>query len=59
MEAYIEFFLIGYMNILTAEFIYNGEKLGVLQSSFCLFMIIVILPSLSIFILFKSKKDLE
>ena len=30
MEAYFEFFLIGYMNYKTAEFTFNGETLGVL-----------------------------
>ena len=59
MEAYYEFFLIGYMNYQTAEFTFNGEKLGVIQTIFCLFMILIVLTSLSIFILFKSKKDLE
>ena len=59
MEAYFEFFLIGYMNLQTAEFTFNGEKLGVIQTIFCLFMILIVLTSLSIFILFKSKNELE
>ena len=33
--------------------------LGVIQTIFCLFMILFVLTSLSIFILFKSKKELE
>lgn len=30
MEAYYEFFLIGHMNYLTAQFTYIGEKLGLI-----------------------------
>lgn len=59
MEAYYEFFLIGYMNYKTAEFTYNGEVLGVLETIFVLTMILVILPILSIFITFKTKDQLE
>jgi hypothetical protein len=55
MEAYFEFFLIGYMNYKTAEFTYNGETLGVLETFFVLFMILVVLTSLSVLIIFKSK----
>jgi hypothetical protein len=55
MEAYYEFFLLGYMNYQTAKFSYNGEILAVLETSFVLFMILVVLTSLSIIILFKSK----
>jgi len=59
MEAYFEFFLIGHMNYQTARFTLNGEKLGVLETFFVLFMILVVLKSLSILILFKTKDQLE
>ena len=55
MEAYFEFFLIGYMNYKTADFTYNGETLGVLETIFVLFMILVVLTCLSVLIVFKSK----
>ena len=59
MEAYFEFYLIGYMNIQTAEFSFIGDKLGLIQTAFVLFMILIVLTSLSIFIIFKTKKELE
>ena len=59
MEAYFEFFLFGQMNYKTAKFTYNGEKLGVIESIFVLFMILVVLKILSIYILCKTKKQLE
>jgi len=34
MEAYYEFYLVGYMNYKTAEFSYIGEKLGSIESLF-------------------------
>jgi hypothetical protein len=47
------------MNYQTAKFSYSGEKLGTLETIFVLFMILVVLTSLSIFILFKTKNQLE
>ncbi len=59
MEAYFEFFLIGFMNFQTAKLTTNGEVLGILEAFFALFMILIVLNSLSIYILFKTKKQLE
>ena len=59
MEAYFEFFLVGFMNYQSAKFTLNGEILGVLETIFVLFMILIVLKVLSIYILFKSKDQLE
>ena len=59
MEAYFEFFLIGYMNYQTVSFTYNGEKIGIIETIFVFFMILIVLTSISIFILCKTKKQLE
>ena len=59
MEAYFEFYLIGYMNYQTLSFSFIGEKLGAIETGFVLFMILIVLKSLSIFILFKTKNQLE
>ena len=56
MEAYYEFFLIGHMNYLTAKFTLIGEKLGIIESSFILIMVLIVLPILAIFIMFKTKR---
>ncbi len=56
MEAYFEFYLIGHMNYQTINFSFNGEILGALETVFALFMILVVLKSLSIFIIFKTQK---
>jgi len=55
MEAYFEFYLIGYMNYQTLNFSFIGEKLGAIETGFVLFMILIVLKSLSIFILFRTK----
>ena len=55
MEAYYEFFLVGYMNYQTLKFNFIGEKLGALETFFVLFMILIVLTSLSVLILFKIK----
>ena len=59
MEAYFEFFLIGLMNLQSAEYSLSGEVLGALQTFFVLQMIFITLPFLSIFVLIKSKKYLQ
>ena len=59
MEAYFEFYLIGHMNYQTINFSTNGEILGALETVFALFMILVVLKSLSIFIIFKTQKQLK
>lgn len=59
MEAYFEFFLIGLMNLQSAEYSLSGEVLGALETFFVLQMIFITLPFLSIFVLIKSKKYLQ
>jgi hypothetical protein len=54
LEAYFEFYLISVMNIYTAKHSTNGEILGLTQSYFAFSMIIIILPLLSLYILFKT-----
>jgi hypothetical protein len=58
-EAYFEFYIFGMMNIFTAEYRSSGEIFGISHSFFVLFMIFGVCPSLSIFVICKSKDELE
>jgi hypothetical protein len=49
-EAYFEFYLIGMMNLQTAEYNLSGEFLGISLSYFVLSMILFVMPTLSILI---------
>ena len=49
-EAYFEFYLIGMMNLQTAEYNLSGEFLGISLSYFVLSMILFVMPILSILI---------
>ena len=46
LEAYLEFYINGLINIKTADYSTNGELLGISISYFILFMIYVVIPSL-------------
>jgi len=46
LEAYLEFYFNGLINIKTADFSTNGELLGISISYFILFMIHAVIPSL-------------
>ena len=59
MEAYIEFYLIGMMNLYTAEYKLSGELLAIILTFVTHFMIFAVLPTLSLYVLSKNVKDLE
>ena len=59
MEAYFEFYIFGMMNLYTAEYRMSGEIYGISHSYFVLSMIFVVCPVISIFVIYKSKNELE
>jgi hypothetical protein len=54
LEAYIEFYLIGMMNLYTAEFKMSGELLGVMLTFVALSMIFCVLPTLLLYVLTRK-----
>ena len=59
IEAYIEFFYIGVMNIYTAEYHLSGELLAIILTFFSHFMIFAVLPTLSLYVLCKNVEQLK
>ena len=59
LEAYFEFYITGILNIESLELNSNGEVLGALIAIFCLFLIHVVLPCISLYILSRTKKTLN
>jgi hypothetical protein len=59
LEAYIEFYLIGMMNLYTAEYKLSGELLAIILTFVIHFMIFAVLPTLSLYVLNKNVEELE
>ena len=59
LEAYFELYITGILNIESLELNSNGEVLGALIGIFCLFLILVILPNISLYILSRTNKTLN
>ena len=57
IEGLIDFIIFGYLNIITAEFTINGEKLGFGFGLFSLTTSGFILPITIVILLFKTKID--
>jgi hypothetical protein len=53
-EAYIEFYLIGILNLYTAEIKMSGELIGILLTFVALIMIFCVLPTLSLYVLTRT-----
>lgn len=58
-EAYIEFYLVGIMNLNTANYDLSGELLAITLTFFNTFMIFGVLPTLSLYILTRNNEYLE
>ena len=53
-EAYIEFYIIGMMNVYTAEYKLSGEFLGIVLTFVIFIMIFCVLPTLSLYVLTRK-----
>jgi len=59
LEAYIEFYLIGMMNLYTVEYKLSGELMAIILTFVVQFMIFAVLPTLSLYVLCKKVEELE
>ena len=59
LEAYFEFYIVGTLNMQSLQLNLNGEILGALLAIFCLFLIHVVLTCMSLYVLTRTKKNLD
>ena len=59
LEAYMEFYINGLLNLQTPDFSTNGEILGMLLASFISFMIHIVIPFLLLYLQFTNLKRLK
>ena len=51
IEGFIDFTIFGYLNLITAEYMLNGELIGLGLGSFSILMTVIILPIVIICVL--------
>ena len=59
MECIIEIIIYSYFNYLTPQYNTVGEVLGIFESYFCLVSILIVMPIIILFLLYKAYREIK